>query len=473
MADSTGRMKKTLGAQTYDSIKEKILNDTYVSGQKIPSIRETAEDLCVSRNTAERAYQQLVAEGYLSCHQRSGYFVEEFDKDAVIQSKKTTLANLTENLETLGHPYAKNPSVRYDFCFTNPAPEVFPFETWRKLTSAVLYSHETQDINQHCNPFGDYELRQAIARYLFDSRGVLCQPEQVILQTGLADGLDRLLKVFSPDKHTVAFEDPCLSIAQAVICNNHFNVKALDISSPRCFQNELDQSGAKLVYITPSHQFPTGTTMALSDRIKLLDWAVVHDAYIIEDDYDSEFRYKTKAIPSLHALDSNDCVIYTGSFSKTLSPNLRVSYWVLPERLVKAYRDRFTTFPCSVPWLNQRVLFHFMAEGFWGKHLRKYIKINRRKRELLLGACEEFFGDELSLTGKDAGLHVWAQFKDSRSSEELAALARKAEVLIYTPERFYYDKSRITQGSFLIGHSKIKEEDIWPGVKCLCDAWRR
>lgn len=465
--------RKTLGEQTYDFIKERILGNAYPPGSRLPSIRETAETLCVSRNTVERAYQQLLAEGYICSRQKSGYFVEELDKTLMLRTRRPMPfpEPPPSAPKTLGHPYDET-GARYDFCYTNPAPHAFPVETWRKLTGEVLYSPDIEDINRYCNPFGDDGLRQSIARYIFSSRGVVCRPDQVIINTGLADGIDRLLKLFSPDRHCVACEDPCLSAVRTVILANRFPIETIDVSSHESYCRDLDRSKAKLIYVTPSHQFPTGATMALKTRLRLLEWAASRDAYVIEDDYDSEFRYKTKAIPSLHALDGESRVIYTGSFSKTLSPNMRVGYWVLPDDLAQRYRESLVTLPCSVPWLHQRVLCRFMDEGHWGKHLRKYVKLNRRKREILLDALESSFGGRMSISGEDAGLHLWVRLLDDRPGAELIDAARAADVMVYPVEHFYRNPSRIHPPAFIIGHSKIDQERIGPGIERLSQAWK-
>lgn len=471
MSSSEKISAKTLCDQAYEYVKERILNDAFPASQKLPSVRAIAETLCISRNTAERAYQQLLAEGSIRSQEKSGFYVEDFDKSIVIASEKQRTVELHESIEEMGHPYATNPGIKYDFCFTNPAPDIFPIDTWRKLTSAVLYSTEVDMINQYGNPLGDYDLRSALSKYLFNSRGVHCLPEQVVIQTGLGDGFDQLLKLFSSEHDPIILEDPCLSIMQIVTKSNRFQIKPIDVSSSESFHEGLNKTRAKLICVTPSHQFPTGSTMPVSDRVALLEWAKDNDAYIVEDDYDSEFRYGTKAIPSLHALDSSDRVIYTGSFSKTLSPNLRISYWVLPPELLTRYREDYAILPCPAPWIIQRVLYHFIAQGHWDKYLRKYLTLNKKKREALLKACSHVFGDKMELSGQNAGLHVWATLADPRPSSELLAIAREAQVAVYPTEQFYQDKSRLVKNAFILGHSKIKEEDIFPGVQQLYDAW--
>ena len=449
------------------------MNGVYLAGEKMPSIREVAETLCVSRNTVERAYGQLLVEGYVGCRQRSGYYVEDFDVEAVASSLKSpTLwgGDLSDDEE-----YAEAPddAIRYDFCYYNPAPEAFPYNTWRKLTTELLYTSEIRENNRYGNPFGDTGLRSEIARFAFESRGVACRPGQVIILSGFAEGLDRVLKLFSPDEHAVAFENPCLHVVHAVVRNDRFPARPLDVSSPERFLDDLARSRAKLVYVTPSHQFPTGSTMSLTTRLALLEWAAANDAYIVEDDYDSEFRYRTKATPSLHALDSEDRVIYAGSFSKVLSPSLRMGYWILPPQLVERYRACFGVLPSSVPWLNQRALCQFFAQNHMRQHLRKYLTLNRKKREALLDACQEVFGGDLELAGVDAGLHMWAHLKGCDDAEGLVRAAREAQVAVYSPRDFYYDPSCADPGAFMIGHSRIAEEDILPGVRRLREAWSR
>lgn len=472
MAPLNGHSKKTLSDQTYEFIKERILNDVYPAKRKLPSIREIADTLCVSRNTVERAYMQLLAEGYVRSKEKSGYYVEDFDKDAVAQSRTDPLPHDGCGAEKLGQPY-DNPDTPYDFCYTNPPLDSFPFDTWRKLTNTVLYGPEAELVNNYSNPFGDLDLRGELARYLFDSRSVACRPEQVVLQSGIADGFDRLLKLFSPQDDVIAFEDPCLSVARAAFVGAHFGTASLSVASSQQFFRDLERSSAKLVYVTPSHQFPTGITMPLASRIKLLEWAAANDAYIVEDDYDSEFRYKTRAVPSLHALDGDGRVIYTSSFSKTLSPTLRVSYWVLPPKLLERYRERMELFPCPVPWINQRVLYHFFAQGHWDRHLRRYLTTNKRKRAVLLEACESAFEGALELSGANAGLHVWAKLEGHGSSRELIDSAHAAGVVVYPSECFYCDPAKSEHSTFILGHSKIKEEDIRPGIERLRDIWLR
>ncbi len=473
------RSEKTLAEQTYHHLRERILSGAYPAGTKLPSIREISESLVVSRNTVERAYDQLLVEGYVYCKPRSGYFVESFDVDAVAAlptpASAPTLSAQITSADSPAHPARhsafETPAARYDFCYHNPDPAAFPYNTWRKLMNDELLAAAVQEHNRYGSEFGHEGLREELAHFAFDMRGVRCEPEQVIIHAGLGDGLDRLLKLFDRETDVFACEEPCLHVAFQVARQNGFTVAPLDISSPEAFLTALRASGAKLVYVTPSHQFPTGSTMTLATRLALLEWAKQADAYIIEDDYDSEFRYHTKATPSLHSLDREGRVIYCGSLSKVLSPALRLSYWVYPPALLSRFERAFSVLPSTVPWLNQQVLYRFFREEHMHRHLRKYLTLNKRKREALLAACREEFGEDLRLEGTDAGLHLWAHLAGCEDASALIAVAADAGVAVYTVDAFYSEAARQDSGAFLLGHSRIAEADIAPGIRALARAW--
>lgn len=451
--------------QIYECLKADILAGGYSPEERLPSVRQLAEELAVSRNTADRAFQQLYAEGFVRAVDRGGFYVEPsvfevLELSPPVASSKPPIPRMRS---------VPRKGVAYDFYYGDLPDELFPAQTWRKLANEVLL--EDVGVNTYEEPFGSRGLREELARYLRQARGVRCTSDQVVIQSGLRDGLERLVKLFDPSVDVVAAEDPCLHGVRKAFANNGFKVVPLNVSSSEAFFADLEGSAAKLVYVTPSHQFPTGKTLPIADRLRLVDWAASHDAYIIEDDYDSEYRYRESPIPSLQSLDAHGRVVYTGTFSKILSPGLRTGYWVLPDRLVDRYYDKLACYWCPVPWLTQAVLERFFAEGHWDRHVRRTVQLFKRKQKTLVGALGDVFGGKIRIEGDNAGLHVWAHVDDERGDRELERRALAKGVGVYTTAGYWHDPSRADPAKMLIGYSYIPLERIEPGIRLLGEAW--
>ena len=451
--------------QIYACMKADILAGGYAAEERLPSVRRLADELHVSRNTVDRAYQQLYAEGFVRGVDRAGFYVEPSVFDVLELSGST--------------PARKRPVPRrrmnprkgfaYDFYYGDLPDELFPAQIWRKLANEALLAPGS--VNAYQNPLGSCGLRAELARYLKQARGVRCTADQVVIQSGIRDGLERISKLFDPSLDVVAVENPSLQSVRQVFANNGFKVVPLDVASSEAFFADLERSAAKLVYVTPSHQLPTGKTLPIADRLRLTDWAASHNAYIIEDDYDSEYRYRESPIPSLQSLDVFGRVVYTGTFSKILSPGLRTGYWVLPDDLLDLYAERFASYWCPVPWLTQEILERFFAEGHWARHVRRMVQLYKRKQKRLVDALHDVFGDKVRIEGDSAGLHVWVHVDDKRGNRELERLAASKGVGVYPNLGYWYDPSKADPSTMLIGYSCIPLERIEQGIRLLGEAW--
>ena len=374
--------------QIYDSMRRDIT-------EKLMPIRKLAESLDVSRNTVENAYAQLLAEGYVTSRSGSGYVVcdvefsplseasVEEDRAAAAREAKRAASsaavgrvspslsnqglggrNAAERTTAHSTKFVSpspsegrtphTPVIEFDFTYGDRPRGSFPEVAWRKLTSDALFSVDSK-VNAYGDGLGEIELRAEIARHIHATRGVNCEPEQVVLQAGTQAALGNLLDLFDPMRDGVAIENPGYDGAMAVFRNRGFRITPLpvcpDITEAQqdAFASSLYASGAKLAFCTPSNQFPLGMTMPLSMRVRLIKWAAERDGYILEDDYCREFRYTERPIPSLQSLDTRNRVIYMGTFSKVLSPALRMSYLVLPPQLLDRWREKFARHYCPVP----------------------------------------------------------------------------------------------------------------------------
>lgn len=466
---------KTLYLQVYEQFKRDILEGVYSAGQKLPPIRKLADDLGVARNTVEAAYRQLLQEGFVSSKQGSGYTVEQ-----IILNERRFATTVHESIDAYSN-YEKQlitdtqsplQSYRYDFCYGNLENDAFPTDIWRRLTADALHSAEAAGANSYGDNQGDYLLRLNIVNHLRKSRGVRCFPEQIVIQAGTQAGVQNLLQLFDATVDTVAMEEPGYDKIRSVFERSRFNVIPCAVyEGPGSFVRYLSTSGAKLCFVTPSNQFPTGAILPVQARLQLLEWARASDAYLLEDDCCREFRYNAHPVPPLQSLDTYHRVIYLGTFSKTLSPALRVSYLILPPDLLGRWQEHFRGSYSDVPWLSQVVLRRFIEQGHWERLLRRALTRNKQKREVLITALSKYMKSKIALTENGAGLHLLVKVKDGRSQEELVEQAASRGVRVYETSPYWMSKGDAQENHILIGFSSIKKEDIEPGIKMLAKAW--
>lgn len=454
------KSNKPLYVQLSDYIKTEIIAGRIPSKEKLPSKRKLSNYLGVSVNTVQTAYDQLCAEGYVESKQRQGLFVSILEDD-LFSNSFTREMNIQRDKDA--------PNVKIDFHSGKVDLKYFPYNTWKKLTIQSLNEAEGE-LFYTGDPQGEPELRMAIAKYLFESRGVKCSPDQIVIGAG-SQVLMIFLCLLIGKQHTFALEDPGFHRIRAVLKDQGINIASIPLNKDGLDVNLLKSSKASIAYVTPSHQFPDGMVMPITRRMELLKWAEKKDHFIIEDDYDGEYRYKGKPIPSLQGLDNNSRVVYLGTFSKSLIPSIRISYLVLPTPLLRKYQEHFTIYKQTVSRLHQQTLFHFMNEGHWQTHLNKMRTLYRRKQSTLMQAIHTYMGSHVKVIGEKSGLHLILELDNSLSEEELLSAALKAGVKVY-PYSIYYDGHQQTKNSkILLGYGGLSETEIEEGIRLLKEAW--
>ncbi|MDV6379423.1 PLP-dependent aminotransferase family protein [Sporosarcina sp. GW1-11] len=445
--------------QIYNQIKQDITDGKFPVGMKLPSKRQLEDLLSVSQTTIEMAYDQLTAEGFIAAEPRKGYFVQAIEELAYVQPTKSTIP-ITEkrDIET----------IHYDFSANTVDTEHFPFIAWRKYARDVMDTS-----NAHLlllgDPHGDLELRQEIARYLYHSRGVDCIPEQIIIGSGTEQLLPLIIRILG-EQACYAIEDPGYLMTRHAFSESNGMTIPIAVDQEGLDVKALQRTDATIAYVTPSHQFPTGAVLSAARRTALLNWAASNsDFFIIEDDYDSEFRYRGRPIPSLQGMDKGENVIYLSTFTKSLMPSMRIAYMVLPPQLLEAYRQAFIPFSSSVPRIDQHILARFMAEGQFSRHLNRMRKIYRRKMQILTDTLKPY-EPTITFSGDEAGMHILLHVHTEKTEKELLELALNAGIKIRGLDTYRVIQTHSVP-SFLIGFGGLSEDEIRMGVNKLLHVW--
>lgn len=457
--------------QIYRQIKTQIISGELEDGSTLPSIRTLAKTLLVARNTVESAYQQLCSEGYVLGKIGSGYKVQKIETKSDIKLSSSRLDFAEKDDQERVHEQGVSHIAKYNFQYGRLDISNFPLRIWRRLLNQALLSDEVAHITAYNERKGDLRLRIQIMKYLDESRGVVCKPEQIILCSGAMSCLSLTCQLLMNDIDIAAVEDPCYDSARDILINYGFHVAPIQLQKDGIHLEQLKATHAKILYTTPSHQFPTGVVMPINKRLKLLKWAEKSNAYIIEDDYDSELRYNSRPIPSIRSLDKKDRVIYINSFSKVLSPSLRMGFLVLPEELLDKYQSNFSQYNCSVSWLNQKVMYHFMQQGHWTRLLNKVCVSNKKKHDTLINTINEQMGEHVKIYGQNAGLHILLEVNNGMNEKELIEEAKKTDVKVYPVSNYWRNLRNYSNNMVLIGYSSLSEEEIVLGIKQLSSAW--
>lgn len=451
-------INKPLYEQLYEAIKQAIIEGELSKNKTLSSVRVMVKDLQVSRNTVERAYQQLLAEGYIRSVPGAGYYVQDIANDYL---NKFSI----EHKKTLEEEVKKKVTLKYDFEYASIDSELFPWDKWRKyVQNAILEEANHKEIAYETNK-GNLLLRKNLCQYLKAYRGVNCTPEQIIICAGTQFGMEILTHILPHTKYNLAFEEPGFDGMRDLFLNRGYRMTPIPVLGDGIDLVALNNAECNLLYITPSHQFPTGVVTSISKRNKLLRWAYSNDAYIIENDYESEFRYGTKPVPSLQSLDQYDKVIYVGTLSKVLSPSIRCAYIVLPEQLLDAYDMGYGHFYSALPTYNQVALARFIEDGLLEKHVRKVVLLNERKYKVLKKAVKELLEKKVKICKQPAGVHTLVNIYGDKSQEEVIEEMRKASVGIYGTKQYWYDKAAAPENLFLLGFNSMSESQIIAGCK--------
>ena len=457
--------------QIYSHIKKEIRDGKLLTGERLPSTRSLAEYLQVARSTVDYAYAQLLSEGYIESRPYKGYFVCPVEDLLRIEGQSNTLERRDIKAGNVGAGKARNTSEReYTVNFSPYAINMsaFPFSVWRKINKDIL-NYANSDVFAKGENQGDYELRMTISRYLHSSRGVNCTPEQIIVGAG-NDYLLMLLEKILGRNVRVAMENPTYKRSFRIFKSFGYGIETVDMDENGMQIAPLREAKVNAAYVMPSHQFPTGIVMPIGRRMELLKWAnEAKGRYLIEDDYDSEFRYRGKPIPALQASDQNGKVIYMGTFSKAIAPAIRVSFMVLPEILLERYRQNCYFYSCTVSRIDQAILNEFIRDGYFERHLNKMRKIYKAKHELLLESLKPL-RKKFRVSGENAGLHLLLTSKQGVKEGDLIGQAAQVGVRVYgLSECMVEDAPDST--TVLVGFGGLTDEEIVKGVELLIKAW--
>lgn len=502
--------KKCLYEQIYEHIRHEIKEGKLLAGERLPSTRSLAEYLQVSRSTVDFAYDQLLGEGYIEARPYRGYFVcslegmylaeeerrernatekvaEKAAEKAAEKTAEKAVEKTAEKVVGVGKPAERYRSgfcrqvtengeasavgeTKYTYRFSPHGMDMsyFPFSVWKKITKNIL-SDSNQELFSQGSPQGDEDLRVTISRYLHSSRGVNCMPEQIVIGAGNDYLLLLLEKILGPGRR-VGMDDPTYVRAHRIFQSMGYELPVVENDSYGMTEKGLREAGVDVAYVMPSHQYPSGVVMPISRRAQLLAWAGEgEERYLVEDDYDSEFRYRGKPIPSLQSNDLQGKVIYVGTFSKAIAPAIRVSYMVLPPLLLERYYRQCSFFSCTVSRIDQRILNEFIRDGYFERYLNKMRKVYGAKHQLMLEGLASF-QKRFRITGDNAGLHLVLTAKGNESESDLIRKAAEKGVKVYG-----MSENRVGTGSekaaILLGFGGLSEEEIREGLQRLGEAW--
>ena len=445
--------EKPLHIQLYEALKKEIIETRNV-GEKLPSVRKLAADYTISKNTVESAYNQLYAEGYIESRPRRGYFVsdllyETFPHREIPAKSRATAPRM---------PY------RFDFYPIRHSPGTFPVKLWKRLYAKAV--NDDLDFGIYPDGQGEEGLREAIAAYLRSSRAVNCTAAQVVITGAFMDTMTMIADLLRPTGMGFAVEHPGYYVARQSFEHFGYDVTPIQVDEHGLDVETLEASDAGIVYITPSHQYPTGATMPVARRLRLLNWAKMRQGYIIEDDYDSELTYRSRPVPSLQGLDADDRVIYVGTFAKALSPALRVGYMVLPYRLREAYR-RFHVNFARVSLTTQKTLELFITEGHWERHLRRIRNLNRKKHDRMKDALLQHLGTRITIVSEGGGLNINIRPNMAIDLTLLEKKAQQAGIKLYFAKAYSggeWEAIRMGFGGFSL-------EEIDAAVRAVAAVW--
>ncbi|MCR8843623.1 PLP-dependent aminotransferase family protein [Paenibacillus sp. SC116] len=453
-----------LYTQLYQYIKKEIMSGKLAAQTRLPSIRALSSHLYISRNTVDLAYQQLIAEGYVLSRPRSGLYVI----DLVLETLPSSYSSSTKWLE---NPIQDRPAIQYDFRYGDVDAEHFPFSTWRKLSNQSLQQNQ-QMLFSYGDPLGEPGLRIEIAKYVHSSRGVNASHDQIIIGSGVQYLLGILTGLLGATDNGIAMEEPGYDGVRTIFQHHGLHIHPIPLDEDGLNIHKLYESKSRVVYITPSHQFPYGMVMPFAKRMQLLKWAADQNGIIIEDDYDSEFRYVGKPIPSLQGMDTHQRTVYLGTFSKCLLPSLRTAYMVLPPALLELhYKQDYRLYDQTVSQIQQKTLELFMSNGHWEAHIRKMRKIYRQKQVTLITTIQKLMGTQATIIGQDAGLHILLRVHNGMDELELIQAAEEEGVKVYPVSPFWAQPAQAERSMVQIGFGGLSNEDIREGVHSLHRAW--
>ncbi|MBX9951936.1 MAG: PLP-dependent aminotransferase family protein [Candidatus Obscuribacterales bacterium] len=465
--------------QVSEALKLAILGGRLKPGEKLPSTRDLADSMNVSRFTVIRSYEELSAQGYIQTTSGSGTFVnkeipghlddlknkeqQREPVEAVLSS--AALSVYGERVMTCEEIEDAHVELFAELNYGAPTVDQLPLTRWKEMLYRATRFQDGNMLAYHSDAFGYMPLREAICNYLIRSRSVNCTPDRVAIFSGAQGALDLMGRLLIDNGDAVALENPGFPGARRSMLTHGAEIIPIPVDGQGMIVEHLQSLNhrLKLAYVTPSHHDPTGVVLSLPRRIALLDWAARTDSFIIEDDYDSEYRYGDKPMPSLQGLDENDCTIYLSTFWKVLYPVVRIGFVVLPRRLVRVVGRAKALIERDFPLLEQKALADFIDEGHLERHIKRTRVFYAKRRAALVQAVTKQFGKRIYISPVTAGMHLLVRFGEGFEEEKVLAAARNAEVSLVSTSHHYVVNSR--PGEYLMGFAHLPEENIHDTVQ--------
>ena len=439
----TYELKKSPGVPLYEALYRNIRGDILTgklpAHTKLPSKRALAENLEVSKITVETAYGQLLEEGYIRSVEKVGYFVEPI---------------LVQSAPAEKIPHREEPCSEE----TGPGPEKFPFSVWSRLQREVMLDYGEKLLLPLLNQ-GSYELRRAIADHLADFRGMNVDPGNILVGAGTDFLYNLLIQLLGRDK-TYAVEEPGYGKIRKIYAAGGVSCVSAMMDDKGVVPGSLGRAG--VLHISPAHHFPTGLVTPVSRRLELLRWAREQEGYIIEDDYDSEFRFDAHPMPTMMSLDHSGRVVYMNTFSKSLAPSIRVSYLVLPEEMMGKFREKLGFYSCTVSGFEQYTLARFLSRGHFEKHINRMRRFYRRRRNRILEILRDCpLAPRLTIREADAGLHFLVEVDTDLTDEALVALCGRAGLEVRALSSYYHTPvPEQVLHTLVVNYAALREEDL-------------
>jgi GntR family transcriptional regulator/MocR family aminotransferase len=471
------KSSRSLQAQIFDQVRQLILDRQLRAGMALPPSRLLAERFGISRNTALIAYERLTAEGYVEARGTAGIFVTSIPPDGLmlIQSASRTQTNSPVPepssdplLCFAGSPGGGSDRPALDFWVGRSDPAAFPLRIWRRIVNRLLAS-ETSYLTDYCDPAGLPDLRKAIAGHLGRARGMTVTDDQIIVTAGGQDALNLVVNLLQSHTRQLCIENPCYLGASMLFSSTSLTIHPVPVDEDGVRTDQLPSARGSLLYVTPSHQFPTGVMMTLARRLALLRWAEETDSFIVEDDYDSDFRYDGPPLTSLAGLDRGRRVFYAGTFSKSVGAGLRTGFAVIPRMMWDDARFLKARMSNGQSWLEQAALAAFINEGHFDRHLRKLRQVYKARRDSLVAALRANF-ENPTISGDDSGLHlVWRLPPGFPAAREIQTRAREIGIGVYalSSGAAFDFNGDVPDDALVLGYSSLDERQIGSAIAKL------
>ena len=459
-----------LQRQLYDAIRRMVLTGGLRPGDRLPASRGLAETLGVSRVTVSLAYDQLIAEGYLHARHGSGTYVSTQVPDALGEARDRSLPRTAPQPRVRVSKYADRlleersrgqlPAGAIDLSYFAPDFDRFPMAQWRRALGRRLRSSGKLLFQYADDAYGYEPLRQAIAAYVAQSRAIQCTARQLLIVSGSQQALDLCARVLIDQGDAVDIENPGYPGTLGVFRAHGARVHTVPVDSDGLVVRQL-KAGTRVIYTTPSHQFPTGASMSIARRMQLLDWARRHGSVVIEDDYDSEYRYRRPPLPALYGLAADVPVVYIGTFSKVMYPGIRLGYLIATDTLAHRFVAAKWAMDRQTSLLEQMALADFIQEGHLERHVRRMRRLYHQRRMALVSALEHHFGDGAEILGDEAGMHILVRFRNLEGEPDPA----HDGVHLTSASKYYF--VNVPANEYVMGFTAISERGLREGVSRL------